>query len=292
MPIEQILRGRATDVGGLPVARLLPHAQRRSIGPFVFVDHFGPTVLPPGAALDVRPHPHIGLATVTYLFEGAILHRDSLGCVQRIEPGAVNWMTAGRGIVHSERTPAELRGEPVPMHGMQIWVALPREAEDVEPSFAHYDASALPVIERPGAVIRLIAGQAFGARSPVATFSDTLYCALELAAGAQIEIAAEHAERAVFAASGAIEIDGQAVAAGELAVLAPGRSAQLAATHAARLMLLGGAPLGERFVWWNFVASSHERIEAAKAEWLAYERGSARFPPVPGETEFIALPER
>jgi redox-sensitive bicupin YhaK (pirin superfamily) len=291
MPIEQLLRGRATDVGGLPVARLLPHAQRRSVGPFVFVDHFGPTVLTPGTAMDVRPHPHIGLATVTYLFEGALVHRDSLGRVQRIEPGDVNWMTAGRGIVHSERTPADLRGRPAPMHGVQTWVALPREAEDIEPSFAHHDASALPVIERPGAVVRLIVGHAFGARSPVATFSDTLYCALELAAGAQLEIAAEHAERALYAASGALEIDGRAIAAGELAVLAPG-PAHLAATREARLMLLGGAPLGERIVWWNFVASSRARIEAAKAEWLVYERGSPRFPRVPGETEFIPLPAR
>lgn len=291
MPIEQILRGRTADVGGLPVARLLPQPERRALGPFVFVDHFGPTVLVPGTAMDVRPHPHIGLATVTYLFEGAIVHRDSLGRVQRIEPGDVNWMTAGRGIVHSERTPEDLRRRPAPLHGMQTWVALPHAAEEAQPSFVRHGARELPLIERPGAMIRVIVGTAFGVRSPVATFSATLYCALELGAGARLEVAAEHAERALYVASGAVAVDGDPVAAGELAVLAP-VPAIVVARQAARLILLGGEPLGERFVWWNFVASSRARIEAAQAEWLAYGKGSRLFAQVPGETEFIPLPAR
>jgi redox-sensitive bicupin YhaK (pirin superfamily) len=294
MAIELVLRGRATDVGGLPVVRLLPQARRRSVGPFVFVDHIGPAALRADHSLDVRPHPHIGLATVTYLFEGAIVHRDSIGCVQRIEPGDVNWMTAGRGIVHSERTPEELRGRVAPMHGVQTWVALPLEAEDAQPSFVHCPAHDLPRIERPGATIRVVAGHAFGARSPVPVFSDTLYCAIEMQAGATVELPAEHAERAVLVAQGSLEIEGQAVAAGDLVVLAGTDNVPVAATAAARLMFLGGARVGERFLWWNFVASSRARIEAAKAQWQAYGEagGSRQFPAVPGDAEFIPLPPR
>ncbi|HTT11854.1 MAG TPA: pirin family protein [Burkholderiaceae bacterium] len=293
MPIDLLLRGRSTDVGGLPVTRVLPHPKRRFVGPFVFVDHLGPATIPPHRAMDVRPHPHIGLATVTYLFAGAMVHRDSIGCVQRIEPGDVNWMTAGRGIVHSERTPDDLRGRAVEAHGVQTWVGLPLEHEDAEPSFVHCPARDLPLIERPGAAIRVIAGHAFGQRSPVPVFSETLYCALEMQSGAALDIPAEHAERALLLAEGTIDIDGQAAAAGELAVLAGG-SATIVAKESARLMLLGGAPLGDRFLWWNFVASSRERIERAKEQWSVYTpaRGSRRFPAVPGETEFIPLPER
>src|SRR5262245_54296559 len=293
MPIELLLRGRNTDVGGLPVSRVLPQANRRFVVPFVFVDHMGPATMQPDHALEVRPHPHIGLATVTYLFAGAIVHRDSTGCVQRIEPGDVNWMTAGRGIVHSERTPDDMRKRAVDVHGVQTWVALPLEHEDAEPSFMHGAARDLPLVERPGATLRVVAGHAFGKRSPVPVLSDTLYCALEMEAGAAMESPAEHAERAVLVAQGAAEIDGQAVEGGGLAVLAEG-DARIVATLPARLMLLGGAPLGERFLWWNFVASSRERIEAAKAEWNAYtpSGGSRQFPPVPGETEFTPLPAR
>lgn len=293
MPIELLLRGRGTAVGGLPVTRLLPQAARRSVGPFVFVDHIGPAILQPGQALDVRPHPHIGLATVTYLFEGAIDHRDSTGCVQRIDPGDVNWMTAGRGIVHSERTPEDARGHSMPVHGVQTWVALPLEAEDAEPSFVHCPARDLPQFERGGATVRVIAGAAWGARSPVPVFSATLYCALGLRAGATLEIPAEHAERALLVAQGAIEIDGEAVETGVLAVLAPA-TATVIARAPAQLLLLGGDPVGERFLWWNFVASSRERIESAKGQWARYadEEGSAQFPRVPGDTEFIPLPPR
>jgi redox-sensitive bicupin YhaK (pirin superfamily) len=293
MPIEVLLHGRSTDVGGLPVTRLLPQAKRRSVGPFVFVDHFGPAKLEPPHFFDVRPHPHIGLATVTYLFEGAILHRDSTGCVERIEPGDVNWMTAGRGIVHSERTPDELRGRVVSAHGVQTWLALPLEHEDAEPSFVHCPASDLPLIERPGVTVRVIAGHAFGKRSPVPVVSETWYCALDMQAGAMIELPAEHAERAVLAAKGAIEIDGQPAQVGTLAVLAAG-TAHIFAREPTYLMLLGGSPLGERFIWWNFVASSRERIEAAKAGWEQYASpdGSRQFPRVAGDPEFIPLPSR
>jgi len=293
MPVEIVLQGRATDVGGLPVSRLLPQARRRFVGPFVFVDHFGPATLQPNHFFDVRPHPHIGLATVTYLFEGAIVHRDSTGCIQRIEPGDVNWMTAGRGIVHSERTPEDLRSRTVSAHGVQTWVALPLENEDAEPSFTHCAARDLPLIERPGATIRVIAGHAFGQRAPVPVLSDTLYCALELQDSGRLDIPPEHVERAVLVAEGEAEIDGQVVKKGELAVLAGG-SASIVARQRSLLMLLGGAPLGERFLWWNFVASSRERIEAAKAQWSAYAApgGARQFPPIPGETEFIPLPAR
>jgi redox-sensitive bicupin YhaK (pirin superfamily) len=294
MPIEDLLHPRSTDVDGLSVARVLPQAKRRSVGPFVFVDQIGPATLGEGRALDVRPHPHIGLATVTYLFEGAIEHRDSLGCVQRIEPGDVNWMTAGRGIVHSERTPADQRGRAMPMHGVQTWVALPAEAEETEPSFHHVAARDLPHLQQPGASIRVIAGSAFGTRAPVPTFSATLYCALDLHEGASVVVPPEHAERAVLVCSGAVAVDGEGVQAGALAVLAPGVDAIVCATGPARAMLLGGAPLGQRFLWWNFVATSRERIEAAKAQWAAYgvPGGSRQFPAVPGEAGFVAAPAR
>jgi redox-sensitive bicupin YhaK (pirin superfamily) len=291
MPVLEVLRGRSTDVGGLPVTRVLPQARKRAVGPFVFVDHMGPAHLQPGQGLDVRPHPHIGLATVTYLFAGAILHRDSIGCVQRIEPGDVNWMTAGRGIVHSERLPDDLRGKAQAMHGVQTWVALPAEFEDAEPSFVHVGADRLPTLERSGACVRVVAGHAFGAASPVAVFSDTLYAALDLQAGAALEIPDEHAERALFVTGGHVEVDAMPLQAGDLALLAAG-TAHLSAPAAAQAMLLGGAPLGERFMWWNFVATSRERIDAAKAQWLDYAAagGSRQFPPVPGEAEFIPLP--
>ncbi len=293
MPVVEILRGRSTDVGGLPVTRVLPQARRRSVGPFVFVDHMGPATLSAGQGLDVRPHPHIGLATVTYLFAGAIQHRDSIGCVQRIEPGDVNWMTAGRGIVHSERLPDDLRGRSQPMHGVQTWVALPADAEDAAPSFVHVGAERLPLIEASGTRVRVVAGCAFGAEAPVPVFSSTLYAAIEIEPAATLDVPDEHPERALFVVSGAVEVDGTAVAAGDFAVLAPG-TARLVAKAASQAMLLGGAPLGERFMWWNFVATSRDRIEAAKAEWAGYgtAAGSRQFPPVPGDAEFIPLPDR
>jgi len=241
--------------------------------------------LPVGKGLDVRPHPHIGLATVTYLFEGEIVHRDSAGFVQPIRPGDVNWMTAGRGIVHSERTPPEERARGPRMHGMQIWVGLPAEQEETAPSFVHYPAASLPRLEVSGASIHVITGRAYGAQSPVATLSPTVYCALELTAGAQVPIEPEHAERALYVASGAIDIEGTRVEAGTLAVLEPGATVRCGALIDAKVMLLGGTPLGLRYMWWNFVSSRKERIEQAKDDWSAQRIGQ-----VPGETEFIPLP--
>jgi len=236
----------------------------------------------------VRPHPHIGLATVTYLFDGEILHRDSLGSVQPIRPGDVNWMTAGRGIAHSERTPPELRRTGSGVHGIQTWVALPLASEEAEPSFFHHPEATLPVVELPGASVRVIAGRAFGARSPVAVFTDTLYAAAELEPGASLMIAPEHAERGVYVVEGNVTIGDDGVEAGELAVLEEGVEVEVRAPFSATLMLLGGAKMdGPRFIWWNFVSSSKERIERAKADWR-----DERFGPVPGETERIPLPDR
>jgi redox-sensitive bicupin YhaK (pirin superfamily) len=287
-PIEHLIRARPRDIGDFAVRRVLPSFQKPMVGPFIFVDHMGPIRLAPGTGMDVRPHPHIGLATVTYLFEGEILHRDSLGSVQAIRPGDVNWMVAGRGIVHSERTPPELRAAGPRAHGLQTWAALPKEREEVEPSFAHHPASSLPVVEMPGATVRVIAGRAFGARSPVAVFTDTLYAAAELAPGASLRLPAEHEERGVYVVEGKAEIGGTTVEEGELAVLQEGAAAEIRAPVAATLMLLGGAKMdGPRFIWWNFVSSSKERIERAKADWR-----DDRFPPIPGETERIPLPEK
>jgi len=301
--ITTLIRGRPANLGdGMTVLRAVPQAAVRSVGPFLFVDHFGPTDLAAGRGLDVRPHPHIGLATVTWLFEGEIVHRDSLGTVQAIAPGDVNWMVAGRGIVHSERTAPERRAAPHRLHGMQTWVALPAEHEDCAPAFEHHPARTLPRSEAEGASLRVIAGTAFGMRSPVGVYSPTLYCALELAAGARFVLTAEHEERAVYVVGGAVTLDGQNAARGTLAVLEPDVDVTLAAERASQLMLLGGAPLGPRFLWWNLVSSSRAKIEAAQAEWAGYAAvlqrptGRAlqgeRFAAVPGEHEFIPLPVR
>jgi redox-sensitive bicupin YhaK (pirin superfamily) len=286
--VEAFIEPQTRDLGdGFEVRRVLPSAQRRAVGPFVFFDHMGPTVLRPGTGLDVRPHPHIGLATVTYLFEGEILHRDSLGTVQPIRPGAANWMTAGRGIVHSERTPPELRASGARLFGIQTWVGLPRDREEVEPSFAHHAESELPVIEGEGKRVRVIAGDLYGARSPLAVFSDTLYADVALAEGARLEIPTGYEERATYLAEGRIEIAGDTFAAGRMLVLHRGMAATVSAVGPVRLLLLGGEPLdGPRHLWWNFVSSSRERIEQAKADWR-----EGRFAAVPGETEFIPLPE-
>ena len=274
--------------GGFTVKRLLPHAKARSVGPFVFFDHIGPALLDADHPLEVRPHPHIGLATVTYLWEGAIMHRDSLGSLQEINPGDVNWMTAGRGIAHSERTPERLLGQAHRMHGLQTWVALPREHEEAAPAFVHHPAATLPVVELPGVRMTVVAGHAFGERAPVAVLSDTLYVSIDLQAGCSLTIPAEHAERALYPVDGELELDGQALPLSHLAVLEPGGEPLLRAVTDARVMLLGGAPLdGPRHIWWNFVSSSRERIEQAKADWR-----DGRFGQVPGETEFIPLPER
>lgn len=274
--------------GGFQVKRLLPHASCRSVGPFVFFDHIGPADLAPDQPLDVRPHPHIGLATVTYLWEGAIMHRDSLGSEQEIHPGDVNWMTAGRGIVHSERTPEHLRGKAQRMHGLQTWVALPQAHEETAPAFAHHPAATLPVVEYPGARLRIVAGDAFGGRSPVRVLARTLYVAIDLAAGASLVLPDEHAERALYPVEGELLLDGAPLPLEHLHVLDPGSEPKLEARCDARVMLLGGEPVdGRRHVWWNFVSSSRERIEQAKADWAADRMGQ-----VPGETTRIELPER
>jgi redox-sensitive bicupin YhaK (pirin superfamily) len=285
--IDIVLEGKAKDLGGFEVRRLLPSSRRRMVGPFIFFDQMGPADFPPGRGIDVRPHPHIGLATVTYLFAGEILHRDSLGTVQPIRPGDVNWMTAGRGIAHSERTGPETRAAGGPLAGIQAWVALPRTDEDGEPAFAHHSAEALPLIEADGWRLRLIAGAWEGVRSPVATAWDTIYADATLEPGSRLSFSAEHEERAVYPVEGAIEIDGRAPPAESLLVLRPGQAVTIAARNASRLMLLGGAAMdGPRHIWWNFVSSSRERIEQAKQDWR-----SQRFAPVPAETEFIPLPE-
>ncbi len=287
-PVEHLLRARPRDIGGFAVRRVLPSFPKQMVGPFIFVDHMGPVRLPAGGGMDVRPHPHIGLATVTYLFEGEILHRDTLGSVQAIRPGDVNWMIAGRGIAHSERTPPELRAAGPSAHGLQTWVALPNAREEIEPSFAHHPASSLPVVDRPGATVRVVAGHAFGARSPVEVFTDTLYAAAELAPGASLALPAEHEERGVYVVGGKVEIAGTAVVEGQLAVLESGREVEIRAPAPATLMLLGGAKMdGRRFIWWNFVSSSKARIERAKADWR-----DDRFGRIPGETERIPLPEK
>jgi hypothetical protein len=291
MPVISLLPPRDKDLGGgFVVRRLLPAPAHQAVGPFVFFDHFGPIVTRPGDNHDVRPHPHIGLATVTYLFAGAVMHRDSLGSAQRIEPGAINWMNAGRGIVHSERTPEDLRATAYTAHGLQLWVALPRAFEESAPAFDHTPAAAIPSIEAPGATVRVLVGEAFGRRSPVRTFADTLYLDVEATAGSMLALSAAAdrpaQERAVYSVDGPLVIDGAAVPAHALAVLAPGVAAQIAAPAGARYVVVGGEPLdGPRVIWWNFVASSRDRIEAAKDAWRQQRMGT-----VPGETEFIPLP--
>lgn len=287
-PFLAVLKPHVSDIGAFSVQRSLPSLPFKTVGPFIFFDHMGPVRLPPGQGMDVRPHPHIGLATVTYLFEGEIMHRDSLGNAQRIRPGDVNWMTAGRGIVHSERTPDDVRSQGGPMHGIQTWVALPLRDEQTEPSFFHHGKETLPEITLPGVHLRVIAGTAFGQASPVNVFSGTLYVAAEMAAGAQFELPPEHEQRGIYALDADLDVNGESLPACRMGVLAPGLTATITARAPARVMLLGGEPVdGERFIWWNFVASSRERIEAAKADWQAQRMGQ-----VPGETEFIPLPER
>jgi hypothetical protein len=271
--------------GGFVVRRLLPSAQRQAVGPFVFFDHFGPVQAQPGDNHDVRPHPHIGLSTVTYLFEGAMQHRDSTGAVQRMEPGQLNWMTAGRGIVHSERTPADLLDKPRVAHGLQLWMALPAEQEECEPAFHHFAADALPKVELPGARVTVLAGSAFGASSAAPAVSPNIYLDLQLQAGAALSLPADYAERALYPLDEGCSLDGVALAPHHLHILATGSLPLLRASRAARLVLVGGAPLGPRFIVWNFVSSRKERLLQARADWEAQ-----RFPAIAGETEFIPFP--
>lgn len=285
MPIVQSIAGRMRDLGGFLVARVLPAPQRRTLGPFVFFDEMGPADFPPGEGIDVRPHPHIGLATVTYLFAGGLGHRDSLGTVIDIAPGAVNWMTAGRGIVHPERSPPALRAAGHHMHGIQSWVALPVADAESAPAFVHHSADSLPVVEMPGVRATIIAGTMFGVASPVSFPHPIIYAEVLLAAGARLDLPAHWGERGVYPVSGDGAVDGMALTAGTLAVLGDG-DAVLVATTPLHAMILGGVPFPEPLhIEWNFVSHSLDRIETAKADWRA-----GRFPVVPGETEFIPLP--
>jgi len=289
-PVERVIEPRPRDLGDFAVRRVLPAAELQTVGPFIFFDHMGPAEFGPGQGVNVRPHPHIGLATVTYLFEGAFMHRDSLGSAQLIRPGDVNWMVAGRGIVHSERTPPEVRDATgrTRAHGIQTWVALPRAEEEREPSFAHHGAASLPRIERPGVILTVIAGTAYGRSAPVEVFSPTLYVDAQLADGAHLDVPDEHEQRACYVAQGRIEINGEAYDEGQFVVLAAGAGpVPMQALQPSRVMLAGGAPLdGPRHIYWNFVSSSLERIATAKRDWR--ER---RFEPVPGDDERIPLPD-
>jgi hypothetical protein len=279
---------RVHDLGDFEVRRAVPSIQARSVGPFVFVDHMGPATFAPGKGIDVRPHPHIGLATVTFLWEGRLRHRDSLGTLQDVGPGDVNWMTAGRGIVHSERTPQPEREAGQALHGLQTWVALPRADEESVPAFHHHRADTLPRIERTGALLRVVAGRAYGEDAPVRVFADTLYVAIDLAPDAEIELDAQHRQRALYLLEGEAQLDGADVPAMHLILLDDGVRHRLRAKTPLKAMLLGGEPLdGPRHLWWNFVSSSKERIEQAKHDWIV-----GNFDHVPGETEFIPLPER
>lgn len=282
----EVLKANPRSVDGFEVGRALPQIHRRSVGPFVFVDHIGPSRLPAGQGLEVRPHPHINLATVTYLFEGEFLHRDSLGNEQVIQPGAINWMVAGRGIVHSERTPPALREVGPSLHGIQLWVALPQAHEEVEPSFKHHPAATLPEQDFLGVKLRVLLGSAFGQTSPVQVLSPMFYVEAQLQPGATLTVPPDYAERAFYGVEGTVQCADQTLTRHDLAVFREGTPVELTATTAARFMLLGGAPLdGTRYIWWNFVSSSQDRIKQAAAQWKA-----GQFPKVPGdEIEFIPL---
>jgi redox-sensitive bicupin YhaK (pirin superfamily) len=286
--LETLIVTRTREISdGFEVRRALPSMHRRMVGPFIFLDQMGPAVFQGGQGLDVRPHPHIGLATVTYLLQGEVLHRDGLGTVQSIRPGEVNWMTAGSGIAHSERTGPETRASGGALFGLQAWVALPKRHEEVAPSFIHHEAHTIPFMEGEGVRMHLIAGTLHGKRSPVKTFSEMFYADVALRAGARLTLPAEHEERALYLFEGTLEADGMVFGPGELLVFKPHADIVLKAPQAARMVLLGGEPMdGPRYIYWNFVSSSKERLEVAKADWR-----EGRFAPVPQETEFIPLPE-
>lgn len=287
MSVAMVISAKVKDVGGFDVRRALPAAQQRAIGPFVFLDQMGPAQIAAGRGLDVRPHPHIGLSTMTYLYEGEILHRDSLGTVQAIRPGAVNWMVAGRGIVHSERSPAEARAKDHRLFGLQFWVALPQSQEEVEPSFRHLNSADLPQWTEDGVQVQVIAGAMGGLASPLVAPHPMICADFRLDAGGVASIPPDWRERALYVAAGSVEIDGDSFPEGQLIVLHPGTQAVISTIGAARMMLVGGEPLdGPRHIWWNFVSSSKDRIEQAKEDWKL-----GRFVMVPGETEFIPLPE-
>ncbi len=284
--IDLIIEPRKTDLGEFTVRRALPAARRRMVGPFIFFDHMGPATFTPGSGIAVRPHPHIGIATITYLFEGEIMHRDSLGFAQPIQAGAVNLMTAGRGIVHSERAGDDL-DQTSKLHGIQSWMALPDGEEERAPEFRHFPAADLPELSIDGCTVRIIMGECFGASSPVTTYSDTLYMECLLPSGQQLTIPAETEELAAYVVSGNVAVANDHYEGGLLLVAKSGEPLVIRAVEDSRVMIIGGKPLGERHIWWNFVSSSRERIEQAKDDWR-----SGRFDPVPGDDEFIPLPER
>lgn len=285
--IEQIILPRDKDLGGFTVRRILPFAKRRMVGPFIFLDHMGPAGFAPGEGMDVRPHPHIGLATVTYLFEGEIIHRDTLGSHRAITVGDVNWMTAGRGIAHSERTGSTERGRPHRMHGLQSWVALPKDAEECAPEFFHHPAATLPKLSLPGAALTIIAGEAFGKRAPVKTYSPVFYVEALMEKGASLTLPNDYSDRAAYIVSGDVHIAGERIAPLTLPVFHANESVTITADAPSRVMLLGGEPFPEaRHIWWNFVSSSEARLEQAKLDWK-----NGIFGTIPGdENEFIPLP--
>ena len=291
--VEMIISGRKKDLGGFSVARVLPYAKRRRVGPFVFFDEMGPAKFPPGQGVDVRPHPHIGLSTVTYLFDGEMDHADTLGVQQTIAPGAVNLMTAGRGIAHSERTGPKARADGHVLHGVQVWIALPTKDEEIEPAFAHHGADELPEFDLGGATLRLILGAAYGRTSPVKVRSPMVYIHAEAPTGSAFDLPKGSGDLAVYVVSGAIETGGEPISAGMMAVFHPGEIATIRARRDSRLMLLGGADLGPRSMEWNFVSTTQERIERAKADWRASIKGgwtNTPFAMPPGEDEYIPLP--
>jgi len=287
--IDHVIVPRTVDLGDFAVRRALPSARTRMVGPFIFFDHFGPAEFRAGNGLDVRPHPHIGLATVTYLFDGEIMHRDSLGTAVAIRPGEVNWMTAGRGIVHSERTPPDRRVEHEPIHGLQMWVALPAAKEEMEATFAHHDVAEFPIIKDNGKNVRVVVGSLYGANSPVPTVHETIFGDVHLRAGSKVPLDPSHEERAIYIIGGTVTISGETFEAGRLLVFKPDDAITIAGANDTHFVILGGAAMdGPRHIWWNFVSSRKDRIEQAKAEWKA-----GHFGKVPGdEIEFIPLPEK
>lgn len=286
--LELVIVPRSVDLDDFAVRRALPHSTRRTVGPYVFFDHFGPAEFRSGKGLDVRPHPHIGLSTLTYLYDGEIIHRDTLGVNAAIHPGEVNWMTAGRGIVHSERTAPERRVDGEPLHGLQLWIAMMSKDEEIDPSFAHLGGNELPVVNGEGKTVRVVAGKMFGAASTLKTTSETIFADISLEAGAAMPLDADYEERAVYVSSGEIDISGDRFGTGRLLIFRPGDRVTVKAVKPSRIAVVGGAPLdGPRYVWWNFVSSRKERIDQAKEEWK-----QGHFGKVPGdEIDFIPLPE-
>ncbi|TNF47730.1 MAG: pirin family protein [Deltaproteobacteria bacterium] len=284
--VRNRLEPKDKDLGGFSVRRLLPSREQRSVGPFIFFDHLGPALFAPGTGIDVRPHPHIGLATVTYVFAGEVLHRDSLGKVQHIRPSEINWMTAGKGIAHSERTPPGLRKQGHTLHALQLWLALPEEEEQTEPDFSHYGSEDLPLIEESSRSIRVMIGEAYGVKSAVKTFSSTLYVEAQLKAGQSIIVPEHIEERAVYVVTGGVSAKESLIPQHTMAVLDETPGIELVAKEDTTLVIIGGTPLGKRIMWWNLVSTREELMEKAKQDWR-----EGRFPKVPGETEYIPLPE-